>query len=141
MVHAEAPRNWPRPSASAAPTRLEPSADRLELNGKYSEIKRSGRWEVPSQIAIANKYGETKLDFTEAYIPHEVVQIIAGSKWGSIQLIVPPEASVSTDGISEFKWGSVNDKRKSAPLRGTPHFAVYGSLHGGSLVIRNSRWM
>jgi hypothetical protein len=143
MVHAEAPRQAAQPRRPSAPNPrdVEPSADRLELNGKYSDIKRSGRWEVPSQIAIANKYGQTKLDFTEAYIAHEVVEIIAASKWGSIELVVPPQASVSTDGISEFKFGSVNDKRKSAPLHGNPHFAVYGSLHGGSLSIRNSRWM
>lgn len=145
MVHAEAPRYAPRNAwqggarQDAGAAMPQPSPDRLELNGKYSEIRRSGRWEVPSQIAIANKYGETKLDFSEAFIPHEVVQIEAGSKWGAIVLTVPPQASVSTDGITEFKFGSINDKRTSAPLRGTPHFEVYGRLHGGSLTLRSPR--
>lgn len=145
MVHAEAPRHTQRrepgatPSAQSRQPPPEPSDDRLELIGKYSDIKRSGRWQVPSQILVQNKYGTTKLDFTEAYVEHDVVHIEAGSKWGSIELVVPPEASVSTDGITEFKFGSVHDKRKSAPLHGSPHLAIHGRLHGGSLTIRNSK--
>lgn len=140
MVHAEAPRAVPQRHRGAPPVRpISPSEDRLELVGKYSEIRRSGNWLVPSQILIQNKYGDTKLDFTNATIEHDVVQIELASKWGGVKLVVPPSASVSVDGITEFKFGSVHDKRKSTPIHGTPHFEIHGTLHGGSLTLRSTK--
>ncbi|MQA08502.1 MAG: DUF1707 domain-containing protein [Pseudonocardiaceae bacterium] len=135
MVHRDA-----APSTYRMPAVVPGGAeDRVVLNGKYSTIVRSGRWAVPREIVVRNKYGNTKLDFTGARFAHPVVQVELGSKWGSVEIIIPETASVSTDSISEVKWGSVKDKTSSNGKPGNPHIVLTGRLHGGSLTIRHRR--
>ncbi|MER6878380.1 hypothetical protein ABT279_50385, partial [Amycolatopsis sp. NPDC000673] len=112
---------------------------RLELNAKYSSLQRSGPWQVPAAMVVRNKYGSTKLDFTEARVATPVVQIELDSKWGSVELIIPQHAAVDYNSITEIKFGSLDDKTGSNGRAGTPRYVLTGRVHGGSLVIRHPR--
>ncbi|MYW92218.1 DUF1707 domain-containing protein [Amycolatopsis rubida] len=112
---------------------------RLELNAKYSSLQRSGPWQVPAAMVVRNKYGSTKLDFTEARVATPVVQIELDSKWGSVELIIPQHAAVDYNSITEIKFGSLDDKTGSNGRAGTPRYVLTGRIHGGSLVIRHPR--
>ncbi|MFF0144390.1 uncharacterized protein DUF1707 [Amycolatopsis sulphurea] len=112
---------------------------RLELNAKYSSLERSGPWVVPPLLVVHNKYGSTKLDFTQARVSTPAVQIELDSKWGSVELIIPREAAIDYNAITEIKFGSLDDKTGTNGGPGTPRYVVTGRIIGGSLVIRHPR--
>ena len=112
---------------------------RFELNAKYSSLHRSGPWVVPAEMVVRNKYGSTKLDFTEAQVQTPVVRIELDAKWGSVEIIIPEHAAVDTNSITEIKFGALEDKTRSNGRMGNPRFVLTGRVHGGSLVIRHPR--
>ncbi|MBN6035636.1 DUF1707 domain-containing protein [Amycolatopsis sp. 195334CR] len=139
LAAGAAPAPVPPPHPYAPP----PSGKPLELRAHGSNLKRSGQWQVPSHLRVRNKYASTKLDFTEAVLTSPVVYIELDTKWGGVELVVPEEAGVDLNSITEVKWGSVEDKRKRQPAAGSPTIIVTGRVHGGPLVVRNgrrSRW-
>ncbi|GLY36360.1 hypothetical protein Amsp01_023840 [Amycolatopsis sp. NBRC 101858] len=116
-----------------------PSGRRFELNAKYSSLVRSGPWVVPPEMVVRNKYGSTKLDFTEAQVQSPVVHIELDAKWGSVEVIIPEHAAVDVNSITDVKFGSLEDKTRSNGHMGNPRFVLSGRVHGGSLVIRHPR--
>ncbi|WP_326567337.1 DUF1707 domain-containing protein [Amycolatopsis rhabdoformis] len=132
------PGSAPAPAASYAPPAYAPG-QRLELNAKYSSLQRGGPWQVPPALVVRNKYGSTKLDFTEARVSTPVVEIELDSKWGSVEIIIPPHAAIDYNAITEIKFGSLDDKTGSNGRAGNPRYVLTGRVHGGSLVIRNPR--
>jgi hypothetical protein len=118
-----------------------PASDhqRLVLTAKYSSLVRNGRWLVPPEVIVHNKYGSTKLDFSEAQVTSPTVHIELDSKWGSVEVIIPEHASVDLNAITEIKFGSLEDKTGSDGRPGTPRLVFSGRLHGGSLTIRHPR--
>jgi hypothetical protein len=111
----------------------------LVLNSKYSSLVRSGPWLVPQTLVVRNKYGSTKLDFTNAQVEYPTVYIELDSKWGSVEIIIPEHAAVDVNAITEVKFGSLEDKTHSNGREGNPRFVVSGRVHGGSLVIKHPR--
>ncbi|QRP46100.1 DUF1707 domain-containing protein [Amycolatopsis sp. FDAARGOS 1241] len=137
LVHPEAMPAYQAPAFTGATTYAP--GQRLELNAKYSSLHRSGPWQVLPALVVRNKYGSTKLDFTEAQVSTPVVEIELDSKWGSVEVIIPPHAAVDYNAITEIKFGSLDDKTGSNGRAGTPRYVFTGRIHGGSLVIRNPR--
>lgn len=127
------------PYSATFPAAETASGDRLELRGKGSTLTRKGRWTVPAEMLVHNKYGSTKLDFTEAEVTSPVVRIELDTKWGSIEIIIPQHAAVDVNSITEIKWGSLEDKSNSNGKAGTPRYVLTGRVHGGSLTIKNPR--
>lgn len=130
LVHHDA---GPRAPAFAS------SDQRLELSAQYSSMTRSGPWLVPPEIVVRNKYGSTKLDFTQAQVQSPTVHIELDAKWGSVEVIIPEHASVDLNAITDIKYGSVNDKTGSDGRVGNPRLVFSGRLKGGSLTIRHPR--
>lgn len=143
LVHRDAAGAQPAAGAGTpGPERNQPvgiPGDRLELASHGSTLRRSGPWVVPAELMVRNKYGETKLDFTEAQVTSPVVRIELDCKWGSVSLTIPDQAAVDINNITEIKWGSVEDKTNSNGKQGTPRYIVTGRVHGGSLTIRYPR--
>jgi hypothetical protein len=125
-------------SAMAPPPTGDPSR-RLELTAHGSTLSRAGRWVVPAEVLVRNKYGSTRLDFTEAQVDSVVVRIDLDTKWGSVELVIPEQAAVDLNAITEVKWGSVEERTHSNGHAGTPLYVVTGRVHGGSLTVRNPR--
>lgn len=121
------------------PPPMMSSDRRLVLSAKYSSLVRNGRWLVPPEVVVHNKYGSTKLDFSEAQVASPTVHIELDSKWGSVEVIIPEHASVDLNAITEIKYGSLVDKTGSDGRAGTPRLVFSGRLHGGSLTIRHPR--
>lgn len=131
LVHADAAPF--RPMAQAGDRR------RLELSAQYSSMSRGGPWLVPAEVLVRNKYGSTKLDFTEAQVESPTVHIELDVKWGSVEVIIPEGASVDLNAITDIKYTSVNDKTGTDGRVGTPRLMFSGRLKGGSLTIRHPR--
>ncbi|MBA0124009.1 DUF1707 domain-containing protein [Haloechinothrix sp. YIM 98757] len=135
LMHRESPPAGVSgtPAGTAVPDR------RLELTAHYSSLTRNGRWYVPERLLVRNRYGSTKLDFTEARIDGSVVQVELDIKWGSVLIIIPTEAAADVDAITEIKYGSLEDKTRSTGTAGTPRIMLSGRVHGGSLAIRHPK--
>ncbi|SFP85003.1 protein of unknown function [Amycolatopsis arida] len=136
LVHADAPA--PTPGYSAAPSPVG-SGERMVLQGKGSTIARQGRWVVPAELLVRNKYGQTKLDFSEAELTSPVVHLELDVKWGSVSIVVPPSGVVDTNGVGELKWSTLDDKTGTNGRAGTPRFVLTGRVQGGTVTIRNRR--
>ncbi|MFF5985820.1 DUF1707 SHOCT-like domain-containing protein [Prauserella flavalba] len=137
LVHSDAVV----PATSIAAPAFVPAADgeRLELKAHGSSLVRRGRWRVPTEILVRNKYGETKLDFTEADITGPVVHVELDTKWSSVTVIIPEQGAVDLNGITEVKWSSIDDKTNSTGKAGVPRFVLTGRVYGGSLTTRYPR--
>lgn len=120
-------------------TPLMSSDRRLVLSAKYSSLVRRGHWLVPPEVVVQNKYGSTKLDFSEAQVTSPTVHIELDSKWGSVEVVIPEGASVDLNAITEIKYGSLEDKTGTDGRVGTPRLVFSGRVHGGSLTIRHPR--
>ncbi|MFE0019962.1 DUF1707 domain-containing protein [Amycolatopsis sp. NPDC059021] len=138
LVHPDA-ATAPVPSQYAPPAMLPTFGQAVVLQSKYGSILRQGPWLVPAELVVRNKYGGTKLDFSQAEIPHRVVQIHIDCKWGSVEIIIPQHAAVDMNSIGEAKFGSIEDKTYSNGRQGNPLFVLTGRVHGGGLVVRNPR--
>ncbi|RSN58950.1 hypothetical protein DMH01_23425 [Amycolatopsis sp. WAC 04182] len=143
LVHPEAamaPRQqqnpWAPPRQHAY---AQASGQVMELNGKYSALQRNGNWLVPESMVIRNKYGATKLDFSQAEIRHPVVHIELQAKWGPVEITIPENGAVDTNSITDIKFGNLDDRTRSNGRPGTPRFVITGRVHGGSLIIKYPR--
>lgn len=125
MVHRE----------STSPQHQQP----VELRNTMSSLKRNGRWVVPRTLVVRNRMGSTDLDFTEAEIAHAEVHVEVDVTGGSVELLLPDGASVSTDEL-EVSIGSVKDKIGSN-RGGRPHFVVTGAVRAGSLRLRRPTYI
>jgi hypothetical protein len=125
MVHNESP----------SPRHQQP----VELRNTMASLKRNGRWVVPGTLVVRNRMGSTNLDFTEAEIAHSEVLLQMDVTGGSVELLLPEGASVSTDEL-EVNLGSVKDKF-GRDHRGRPHFVVSGAVRAGSLKIRRPTYV
>ena len=124
MVHHE----------SSSPARQQP----VELRATMATLKRSGRWVVPHTLVVRNRMSSTDLDFTDAEISHPEVNLELDVSGGSVTMLLPDGASVTTDDL-EVSLGSV--KNKVSDQVGRPHFVVTGEIRAGSLTIRRPTYI
>ncbi|HEV2780310.1 MAG TPA: DUF1707 domain-containing protein [Actinophytocola sp.] len=111
----------------------------VELRATMSALKRVGRWDVPSTLLVRNRMGSVELDFTEARIDHAEVAVELDVAGGSVEIIVPDGASVSS-GEVEVHAGSVKDRVGDGRV-GRPHFVLSGLIRAGSLKVRRPTYV
>lgn len=114
------------------------SRDTIELRGWFSSLKRKGNWIVPRKLVLSPRMGSAELDFTEARIDHDVVDIELDLAGGSVELRLPDGAGASLDDI-EVIAGSTEDHRRDVDPNGRPYFRLTGRVRWGSVEIRGPR--
>lgn len=138
LVHRDAPRTGPGRAHHGVPAA---AGDVLELSAHASTLVRAGQWVVPEHVRVRNKYGNTRLDFTEAQLNSEIVYVELDTKWGSVEVVIPEGAAVDLNAVTDVKYGSIDDRTRSNGKPGSPRIVFSGRVHGGSLKIRHrSRW-
>ncbi|WP_344488867.1 DUF1707 domain-containing protein [Nonomuraea monospora] len=121
---------------------VQPQADGVvELGSKNGNVKRSGDWAVPRRLRVASKYGSVELDFTEAVIPHQVVDVELDLTYGSAKIILPEGAVANVDGF-QADWGHPSTKVPSRPRPGVLCVVITGRAKYGGLTVRypRKRW-
>lgn len=106
------------------------------LRGRMSTVTRKGPWQVPPTLHVDSMMSDVTLDFTEAIMTSQVVEIIVADYFSSILLIVPPEATVDLNGV-ETVAGSATNKVRTGPPIGPLHLVVRGSVRFGSLTAKH----
>lgn len=117
----------------------QPRRQPVELRSTMSAVKRTGAWNVPDELLIRSRMGSTELDFTEATITGHRVNIELDVAGGSVELLIPEGASVSTDGL-QMTAGALKDKVGRVG-DGHPHFMVSGTVRAGSVEIRRPTYV
>lgn len=137
LVHRDAPYRT-GPQSAPRPTTFDPR-QRLELVGHYSNVTREGRWPVPEHILVRNKYGTTRLDFTDAEFSTGTVYVELDTRWGSVHVLIPQGAAIDLNGIREVRHGSVEDRTGTNGSPGHPRIMLSGRVHGGNLQVKYRR--
>lgn len=107
----------------------------LVIRGRMSTVTRKGRWHVPPALHLDTKGSSSTLDFTEAVMQTQVVHLTVDDYFGSVALILPPEATADLNDVENIA-GSVSNKVRTGPPYGPLHLVVRGRLRFGSITAR-----
>jgi hypothetical protein len=119
------------------PAPAEAAEDLLQLSAPISDVRRDGRWVVPSRIVATAGMGNVKLDFTEAVIRGHEVVVEATAYVGDVVLVVPEGFDVDLTGVQVF-LGTVRNKVRPG-RSGGPRLRVVGRTVLGDVVARHPR--
>ncbi|NLU83713.1 DUF1707 domain-containing protein [Rhodococcus sp. HNM0569] len=118
----------PYPDASAQPAGTT-------IRGRMSTISRKGQWQVPPMFAIDTRMSNVSLDFTRAVMTTQVVRIRLDDAFGTLSLVLPPEATADLNGI-ETTGANVDNKVNTGPPYGPLHIVVTGRTRFGTVTAR-----
>jgi hypothetical protein len=112
--------------------------DIMVVRSDGDSVVRKGRWQVPRRIEVRNKYGATRLDFREADIPHDRVEVHLEVSWGGAEVVLPERSTAEVD--VDTSWlGSLKVDADAIPRPPAPHFVITGTCHGGTLQVGHRR--
>jgi hypothetical protein len=147
LTHPERPAQVPMPARPparpAARTVTSDAGSGDEVRSMLGSVTRRGAWDVPAHLSVRTTLGSVELDFTEARIPHAVVEIDLDVVAGSVELRLPGGARLERNALQttlssvEVKLGG----RSGTPPG--PTFRLSGSVRAGSVEIRppqRARW-
>lgn len=106
------------------------------VRGTMSTVTRKGPWHVPPQLGIQSKMSTVTLDFTQAIMSSQVVEVSVDDYCSTLTLIVPPEATVDLNAV-ETLGGSANNKVRTGPPIGPLHIVVRGKIRFGSITAKH----
>ncbi|GIF09498.1 DUF1707 SHOCT-like domain-containing protein [Actinoplanes siamensis] len=78
-------------------TGFPPALERAQLCTTGRSLKREGRWVVSRRLRVTNKAGSVKLDFTDAVVPHHVVEVDLEVFAGITTLVLPRGATLDVE--------------------------------------------
>lgn len=146
LTHPDRPAQVPTPARPPvhrpAPMVADTGAGD-EVRSTLGSVSRRGVWDVPAHLVVRTTLGSAELDFTEARIPHEVVDIELEVVAGSVELRLPAGARVEHGDLQATLSSVENRLRARADAPDGPLFRIRGSVRAGSVEIRpphRSRW-
>ncbi len=105
------------------------------IRPRMSGVTRRGDWQVAPVLRVNSWLSGVTLDFTQAVMTTQVVEIQVDDYASSLTLVVPQEATVDLDGL-ELIGSSVNNKVRSGPPIGPLHLLVHGRVRFGSVTAK-----
>jgi hypothetical protein len=146
LTHPERPAQVPtpvRPPVRRPAPVVTETGSGDEVRGMLGSVSRRGVWDVPAHLVVRTTLGSAELDFTEARIPHEVVEIELDVVAGSVELRLPAGARVEHGDLQATLSGVENHLRARPDAPEGPLFRIRGSVRAGSVEIRpprRTRW-
>ncbi|MEC3914354.1 DUF1707 SHOCT-like domain-containing protein [Nocardia sp. CDC160] len=128
----QGPRYLHQPHRYAAAQRMPQAVPGNVIRARLSSVERKGAWQVPPTLMINSLLGSVRLDFTQAVMSTQVVEIHVNDTCGSLELIVPPEATVDMNAI-DLVASSAETKVRTGPPIGPLHIIVHGTLRFSSV--------
>ncbi|SNT03735.1 protein of unknown function [Rhodococcoides kyotonense] len=123
------------PQVATSPSTWDSGAGSV-VKGTMSTVSRKGPWHVPPRLSIESKMSTVTLDFTQAIMSTQVVEISVDDYCSTISLVVPQEATVDLNGV-ETIGGSANNKVRTGPPIGRLHVIVRGKIRFGSITAKH----
>ena len=143
-----AEEHGPAPKPVAAPTPQQPPRRFVQehwghgggasdtLRGTMSTITRKGPWNVPPSLRVSTRMSTVTLDFTQAVMSTQVVEVHVDDYCSTVTLIVPTEATVDLNGVDTVA-GSATNKVRTGPPYGPLHLVVSGKVRLGSVTAKH----
>jgi hypothetical protein len=125
----EARRPTRRPAGSDGEVRTSSSVALAVLGG----TRRAGKWSPPESMLALAAMGGVELDFRDAVLePGSVTTITCFAFWGGIDITVPPDVRLDTDGFALLGGFDQSGDAWADPEQGAPTIRVNGfALMGG----------
>jgi hypothetical protein len=146
LTHPDRPAQVPvpaRPPVDRPAHAVAEAGTGDEVRSMLGSVSRKGAWDVPAHLTVHIALGSAELDFTEARIPHEVVEIELDVVAGSVELRLPAGARVE-HGALQTALSSIENRLRGRPdAPPGPLFRLVGSVRAGSVEIRppkRARW-
>ncbi|MBF6328964.1 DUF1707 SHOCT-like domain-containing protein [Nocardia transvalensis] len=124
------------PPVARPPRPGVPPAGGNTIRARLSGVTRKGPWQVPSSLYLNNFLSGITLDFTQAIMSTQVVELRVDDFCSSLTLIVPAEATVDLNGL-ELVGSSANNKVRTGPPIGPLHLVVHGRTRFGSVTAKH----
>ncbi|WP_328398601.1 DUF1707 SHOCT-like domain-containing protein [Nocardia sp. NBC_00416] len=124
----------PRPGDSAG-SALSGMVQGGVIRPRMSGVNRRGNWQVAPVLRVNSWLSGVTLDFTQAIMTTQVVEVQVDDYASSLTLVVPQEATVDLDGL-ELVGSSVNNRVRSGPPIGPLHLLVHGRVRFGSVTAK-----
>ena len=140
--HRPAPKPFVAPTPQPAPRRVvqehwgHGGGASDTLRGTMSTVTRKGPWNVPPSLRVATRMSTVTLDFTQAVMSTQVVEINVDDYCSTVTLIVPTEATVDLNRV-ETVAGSATNKVRTGPPYGPLHLVVSGKVRLGSVTAKH----
>lgn len=106
------------------------------LRGNMSTITRKGPWNVPPVLHLSTRMSSVTLDFTQAVMSTQVVEIRIDDYCSSVTLILPTEATADANGVQTVA-GNATNKVRTGPPYGPLHLVVVGKIRLGSVTVKH----
>ncbi len=106
------------------------------IRGRMSTVTRKGPWHVAPRLHLSSRLSSVTLDFTEAVMRTQVVEMVVDDFCSSVTLIVPSEATVDVNGL-DLVGASATNKVRTGPPIGPLHIIVRGRVRFGSLTAKH----
>ncbi|MDT0389004.1 DUF1707 domain-containing protein [Streptomyces sp. DSM 41921] len=108
---------------------------RIEQVG--SSTGRADAWVVPRRLEIRSAWGEVTLDFTDAVITHDSLDIDLDLRAGALKLVTRPGIVVDTTGLVT-NYSAIKERRVAeAPV--VLRVRITGEIEYGQIVVRPRR--
>ncbi|MCX5043025.1 DUF1707 domain-containing protein [Aldersonia sp. NBC_00410] len=106
------------------------------IRGRMSTVTRKGPWHVAPRLYLNSRLSSVTLDFTEAIMRTQVVEIVVDDFCSSVTLVVPGEATVDLNGLDLIGASATNKVRTGPPI-GPLHVLVRGRVRFGSVTAKH----
>ena len=87
------------PPASRVPDSAQ-AKDVIRIDQRGGTVQRTGRWVVPRRLEMHPSWCDVSINFTEAVIRHDTLQIEMKMRGGSLILVVGPGIVVDADSLA-----------------------------------------
>lgn len=129
--------NYP-PGPAFAPRPAQPiSGDGGSvIRARMSGVTRRGRWQVPPVLRLNSWMSSVTLDFTQAIMTTQVVELHMDDYCSGLTLVVPTETTVDLNNI-DLIGSSISNKVRTGPPFGRLHLIVAGRVRFGSVTAKH----
>jgi hypothetical protein len=109
----------------------------VRIRQEGASTRRGDGWVVPRRLEIRSAWGEVTLDFTDAVITHDTLDIDLDLRAGSLRLLTRPGVVVDTDGLV-MNYSALKARRPAdAPV--LLRVRITGEVTYGQLTVRSPR--
>lgn len=123
--------------ATGAPPQTRADAYREVIRGRMGGVIRNGPWQVPSSLYLDDRFANVMLDFSQAVMRTQAVEIVIDDVCSSVTLIVPADTTVDLNLLRLVGSTATNQARSGPPL-GQLHLAVRGRMRFGTVTARHA---
>ncbi|SMQ14884.1 protein of unknown function [Streptomyces sp. Ag82_O1-12] len=109
----------------------------VRIRQEGASTRRGDGWVVPRRLEIRSAWGEVTLDFTDAVITHDILDIDLDLRAGALKLLTRPGVVVDTGGLG-LNYSEIKARRPAdAPV--LLRIRITGEIHYGQVVARPPR--